>query len=164
MPHQLIKRIGNLFGGLVLACCCFFGYYIMSASSNKQLKDFKKEMDTVIMKKEVTRTSSTAKGSIQLKGFELNLKHSNKIFRYYNISQEYSLVDSKIKTGDFVTIYYEQNSKDYVDVAQIEKGGSEVVRVADFRKRSNMGRFIAFAGGLLLLVMTIYSDAKHWKK
>ncbi|NHM02374.1 hypothetical protein [Flavobacterium difficile] len=163
----IYKRAGNYLVAFLLSACCFFGSYLAFLKGSTELQQIDSYSGKVVNKGIISQKSTVARfGSYKSNVFFIKLSGLNQILATYNLENNYDFFEKNIKIGDSIKVYY-QNSFDTIkpnlDLFQIEKNGTILLKKEDFQKKKGIAAYIAFFGGFLLIGAAIYQDKKYWK-
>jgi hypothetical protein len=114
-----------------------------------------------------TGTMRDKSGQLNLTVFYVRLDGLDQILASYNQGQSYYDLQSQIKVGDKIKVYYQHSfnsTRPNLATYQIEKEGQVVLRQADVKSREMTGAIICIVGLGLLLTIGYYQDKKYRPK
>jgi hypothetical protein len=115
--------------------------------------------ETGTMENKSSRMNSTV--------FFIRLDGLNQILASYNPGQSYFDLQSQIKIGDRVKVYYQHSfdtTRPNLSTYQIEKDGQIVLGQADFKRKEMTGAIICVLGLILFLTIGYFQDKKYRPK
>ena len=133
-----------------------FGIFSTMTNACTDLDDLDQYEGTIADKGITKNTSSTSKGPMTSDVFFLRLNGLEQILATYNKKQSYYDLDSRLRVGDRVTVYFKlspYNDKPNLSTYQIEKDGQVILGQDEFKGKEMIGGVIATLG--LGLIITI---------
>ena len=125
---------------------------------NIDLNAIEKHAGRVLSVRETIRKSSKNNSKV----FFINIEGLGQMLGVYRMSKDYNDLLVSIKTGDFVTVYF---NKDYsndinIDLVQLEKAGRIIIDKKEFQKKESALIWI----GLLGTAYSIFLSVNYYRK
>ena len=167
MRRQKKKRIWNLVGTVWFSSLMIFGIFSTMTNACTDLDDLDKYEGTIIEDGITKNASTTSKGTIASDVFFIRLNGLNQILATYNKEQSYYDLDSRLNTGDKVTVYFKlspYNDRPNLTTYQIEKDGQVILGQDEFKGKELIGGIIATLGLGLIVTIGYFQDKKYRPK
>ena len=163
MRRQTKKRIWNIAGTMFFSSLLLFGAISMTMNSCSDIDKLDRYEGIVTE----TGTMENKSGKINSTVFYVRLDGLDQILASYNQGQSYYDLQSQIKVGDEVKVYYQHSfnsNRPNLTTYQIEKDGQVILGQADFKSKEMTGAIICFIGLGLFLTIGYYQDKKYRPK